>query len=77
MSKEYYKIEKKDFQKLSEIMANLENLMTERISDLYNVEGSMATRHSFLLYRRMVWDARNLMRDNLKQLKPKSNEETS
>ena len=68
MSKEYYKIEEKKAQRLNEIMSNLETLITERISHLQNTEGDMASIHSFLLYRRLVWDARNLMRDNLKQL---------
>lgn len=43
------------------ILAELEELLTERIADLHQVKGGMQARHAYSYYRKYVWDAKNLL----------------
>ena len=61
-----YKIENEKVEDFFEIINNLEKLLTERISDLYEVKGGMQARHAYILYRKLLWEAKYLMKDNLK-----------
>ena len=48
--------------KYSELMEDfyeLEKLLTERISDMYNVKGMMQARHAYIFYRRLLMDIIN------------------
>ena len=61
-----HKIENEKVKDFFEIINNLEKLLTERISDLYEVKGGMQARHAYILYRKLLWEAKYLMKDNLK-----------
>ena len=67
-----YKIEKEKVSDFFEVVDNLEKLLTDRISDLHEVKGGMQARHAYMLYRKLLWETKYLMRDNLKEIKPKS-----
>jgi len=67
-----YKIENDKVKDFFEVVDDLEKLLTERISDLHNVKGGMQARHAYCYYRRLLWDAKYLMRKNLKEIKTKS-----
>ena len=41
----------------------LEQLLTERISDLHEVKGGMQARHAYIYYRKLVWDIEKSLRD--------------
>ncbi|MBK7380488.1 MAG: hypothetical protein IPJ03_16155 [Ignavibacteriales bacterium] len=53
----------------------LENLLTERISELYNLAGAaqgqfyQGARHTFCYYRDFLWKIRDLARE-IKEFKP-------
>lgn len=64
-----YKIENEKVKDFFEIINSLEKLLTERISDLYEVKGGMQARHAYILYRKLLWEAKYLMKDNLKEIK--------
>ena len=64
-----YKIENEKVEDFFEIINSLEKLLTERISDLYEVKGGMQARHAYILYRKLLWEAKYLMKDTLKEIK--------
>ena len=67
-----YKIENEKVSDFFEVVDGLEKLLTDRISDLNDVKGGMQARHAYILYRKLLGEAKYLMRDNLKEIKPKS-----
>ena len=64
-----YKIEKRELDNFFGVVNDLEILLTERISDLHEVKGGVQARHAYILYRNLLWEAKHLMRDNLKEIK--------
>lgn len=67
-----YKIENEKVSDFFEMVDELEKLLTDRISDLQEVKGGMQARHAYILYRKLLWEAKYLMRDNLKEIKANS-----
>jgi hypothetical protein len=64
-----YEIEK---EKMSEVLADineLEKLLTERISDMYEVPGMMQARHAYIFYRDRLWGIRDSLKFNIKEVK--------
>jgi len=68
-----YKIENEKIKDFFEVVDEIERLLTDRISDLHEVKGGMQARHAYILYRKLLLEAKYLMRDSLKEIKPKSN----
>jgi hypothetical protein len=66
-----YKIESDKVNDFFETINDLEKLLTDRIGDLHEVKGGMQARHAYILYRKLLWEAKYLMRDNLKEIKNK------
>jgi len=64
-----YKIESDKVKDFFDAVGDLEKLLTERISDLHEVKGGIQARHAYILYRQLLWEAKDLMRDNLKEIK--------
>jgi len=62
-----YKIENEKVKDFFDVVDNLEELLTDRIVDLHEVKGGMQARHAYILYRKLLWEAKYLMRDNLKK----------
>ena len=44
---------------VNERIKELDNLLTDRISDLHGVKGGQADRHAFVLYRMHLWGIRD------------------
>jgi hypothetical protein len=66
-----YKIESDKVNDFFETINDLEKLLTDRIGDLHEVKGGMQARHAYILYRKLLWEAKYSMRDNLKEIKNK------
>lgn len=64
-----YKIENEKVSDFFEVVNDLEKLLTDRISDLYEVKGGMQARHAYILYRKLLREAKYLIKDNLKEIK--------
>jgi len=64
-----YEIEEKEVNNFFEIVEDLEKLLTERVQDLHEVPGGMQARHAYCYYRKLLWEAKYLIRDNLKETK--------
>jgi hypothetical protein len=64
-----YKIENRKVKSFFEVINDLEELLTERISDLHEVRGGMQSRHAYCYYRSLVWEAKYLMKESLKEIK--------
>ena len=47
------------------LIDDLEQMLTERISELHEVKGMMQQRHVFCYYRKILWEAKYILRDNL------------
>ena len=60
-----YKIKNEKVKDLFEVFDDLEKLLTERISDLHKVKGGIQSRHAYCYYRKLLWEAKYLMRDSL------------
>lgn len=46
-----------------------EDLLTERISDMYEIKGMMQARHCYIFYRKLLGE----IKDKIKELKPNDN----
>ena len=66
-----YQIEDKNVQDFNEIIDSLEKLLTERITELHEVKGAMQSRHVFVFYRTLLWEAKYEIRDSIKEIKDK------
>lgn len=49
-----------------EDIKELETLLTERISDLHEIKGMMQCRHAYIFYRKLLWEIKYKLQDNLK-----------
>ena len=67
-----YKIENDKVKDFFNVVDDLEKLLTERISDLHEVRGGMQSIHAYCYYRSLLWEAKYILRDNIKEIKPKS-----
>lgn len=63
------KIDDSKLKEFFEKMEELEKLLTERISDLHEIKGMMQARHAYIMYRKLLWEARYLIRDNVSDVK--------
>ena len=54
------------FTEFIEKMDELERLLSERIVDLHEEKGYAQARHAYVYYRKLLWKAKYLIRDNLK-----------
>lgn len=67
-----HEIESEKVKDFFQVISDLERLLDERISDLHEVRGGMQSRHAYCYYRKILWEAKYIMRDNLKEVKEKS-----
>ena len=65
------KIEAVKVKDFFEVIDDLEELLTDRISDLHEVKGGIQARHAYILYRKLLWEAKYLIKNNLEVIKPK------
>lgn len=53
---------KKEVSEALELLNDLQNLMSDRISDLHEVKGGMQARHCYMFYRSKLWEIRDVLR---------------
>ena len=66
-----YQISANDLSAFNEQMKELEELLTERISDFYQVKGLVQARHAYVFYRRLLTEAKYKLQESLKEVKGK------
>ena len=60
-----YEIEKEKVDEIYENLSELDEFLTERITDLFKVKGFAQSRHAYVFYRSFLWEIRRLMKSNL------------
>lgn len=60
--------------KFSEQIKDLDGLLTERISELHQVKGMQQCRHAYIYYRSLLWEARDTIINNVKEVKQPNQE---
>ena len=68
-----YEIEDQKAKNLLEKVDELDKLLTERISDLHEIQGMMQARHAYIFYRKLLWEIKEMFKANLKEIKEKRN----
>lgn len=53
-----YELEEKDLNEIYEGFKELEDRLTDMISDLHQVKGGVQARHSFMYYRKLLYGVR-------------------
>jgi len=46
---------------IEEKIKELDDLLTERISELHEIKGMMQARHAYIFYRKLLWEIRDLV----------------
>ena len=70
MKNNILEISEDDFDDIIIELEDIDKILTERISDLHQIKGAMAERHSFIYYRKLICD----LKDNLnKKINEKKN----
>jgi hypothetical protein len=64
-----FEIEAKKVNNFFDSISDLDKDLTDRIADLHNVKGGMQARHAYCYYRKQLWDARDLLKESLKEIK--------
>lgn len=64
-----YEIDESKIEKFQEDFFYLEKLLTRRISGLYKIEGMEQARHAYIYYRKLLWDLRDTIIENIKEIK--------
>jgi len=44
-----------------EKIKDLDDLLTDRISDFHEVKGLMQARHAYMYYRKLLWEIRDII----------------
>ena len=60
-----YEIEKEKVDELIDMIKEFDKLLTERISDLYEIKGMMQARHAYVFYRKLLWEIKDTLLANL------------
>ncbi len=55
------------YNELMEDFQELEKLLTERISDMYEIKGMMQARHAYIFYRRLLMDIINKFQHSIEE----------
>ncbi len=64
-----HEIEGERLKEVQDSIETLEKLLDERIADLHQVKGGMQSRHAYCYYRQLLWNAKYILRDNVKPAK--------
>ena len=65
-----YEIEKETAENIFEDIKELEDLLTDRISDFHEIKGMMQARYAYIFYRKLLWDIKYKLNESLKDVKP-------
>jgi len=71
-----YKISEEKIQEFYEDMDEIEKFLNGRVQELLEVKGGQSERHAFIFYRRLLWDVKYLIRDNIEEIKSPTKKQT-
>ena len=63
-----YETNTEKIHKVFEKYDELEQLLTERISDLHEIKGMMQARHAYIFYRKLLCEMKEMIVDSLKEV---------
>ena len=66
IKKTHFGIGLSEIEDFTDMSKELEDLLTDRISDLHKVNGGQQARHVFILYRKLLNELTAKIKDNLK-----------
>jgi hypothetical protein len=66
MEKMKYEIEKNDLNHILGYIKDLEDLLTDRISDCHGVKGAMQARHCYIFYRERLYEIKGKIQSSCK-----------
>jgi len=53
--------EKDNIKETIELIKELDDLLTERIEDFYQVKGMVQARHAYIFYRKLLWEIKEIL----------------
>lgn len=60
------KISKQDFSDIKSDIEELQDLLTDRISDLHEIKGMMQARHAYIFYRKLLYGINDKLNNAVK-----------
>jgi len=66
-----HEIEESQCYEINEQINDLDELLTERISELHEVKGMQQCRHAYVYYRSLLWGIRDTFNKSHSQVKNK------
>ena len=66
-----YSIKDKDINLITEDITNLSKFFDDRVKECYDVKGMQVERHSFILYRKLLWEIQEKLVSSVKEIKSK------
>ena len=67
-----YEIEKNDLNHIFDYIKDLEDMLTDRISDLHDVKGGMQGRHCYIFYRERLYEIKGKIQSSCKSKEDKT-----
>jgi len=64
-----YKITNNQIASLNNEIKELEDLFDDKIVELHKVPGLQTERHSFILYRKLLWKIRETLAESIEEIK--------
>jgi len=62
------KISKESIECIQTQIKDLDNLLTERISDFNQVKGMVQARHAYIYYRKLLWEISETLKLSLENM---------
>jgi len=77
MDKQIVILDANTFKNVIDDLDHLSKLMDDMIVDMHNVKGGQQVRHSYMLYRKYIWDIKDELKNSVthKQQPTESNEQ--
>lgn len=69
-----YRINDRKCKIIEDKFKELEDLLTDRISDFHEVKGMMQARHAYIYYRSLLVDIKRSFYESIEELKREENE---
>ncbi len=65
----YSKYNQHDLSEIHDDIDELAKLLGDRVGDLHNVKGAMQARHTYIFYRKLLWEIQHKLQNTLIQTK--------
>jgi hypothetical protein len=77
MDKQIVILDADTFKNVIDDLDHLSKLMDDLIVDMHNVKGGQTARHSYMLYRKYIWDIKDELKNSIthKQQPTENNEQ--